>query len=96
MPLTLSERETIIVFNEQDKEAEVFTCSGRIKRELAALAASRSDEARQIRANAEGGETYTVPRKWVKVRASRILTDEQRGNLRQASANTRFTENRTV
>ncbi len=93
MALTLSERETIIVFNEQDPLAEVFTYNGRMKRELSGLACARPDDVQHTKTNTEGGETYTVPKKWVKIRASRILTEEQKENLRQASANTRFVGN---
>ena len=96
MALTLSERETIIVFNEQDPLAEVFTYNGRMKRELSGLVCARPDDVQHTKTNTEGGETYTVPKKWVKIRASRILTEEQKENLRQASANTRFVGNKTV
>lgn len=78
MALTGAEKETIIVFNERDKEAEVFTYNGRFLRELAELAGERPAEVELVRTNKEGGSTYHIPKKWVKIRASRILTEEQR------------------
>lgn len=84
MALTLSERETIIVFNEQDPLAEVFTYNGRMKRELSGLACARPDDVQHTKTNTEGGETYTVPKKWVKIRASRILSDAQRAAIDKA------------
>lgn len=79
--MNLSEKETIILFNEQEPLAEIFTYNQRMKRELAQLAKNRPDEARKIKTNSEGGETYSLPKKWVKIRAARILTDTQRRDL---------------
>lgn len=75
--LTREERETVIVFNESDKEAEVFTYNGRMQRDLGKLAKERPDEVKCIKTNEEGASTYRIPKKWVKVRASRILTEDQ-------------------
>lgn len=84
MALTLSERETIIVFNEQDPLAEVSTYNGRLKHELSGLACARPDDVQHTKTNAEGGETYTVPKKWVKIRASRILSAKELEQRRRA------------
>lgn len=81
--MNLLERETVITFNEQEQFAEVFTYNPRMKRELAALAISRPNETKKIKTNGVGGETYTVPKKWVKIRANRILTHEQRQELQE-------------
>ena len=81
--MNLLERETIITFNEREQIAEVFTYSPRMKRELSKLAANRADETKKIKTNGEGGETYTVPKKWVKIRSNRILSDEQRQELQE-------------
>ena len=78
MQLTNQERETIICFNEADKTATVFTYNGRMLRDLDKLAAERPDDCQHVKDNGTGGHTYTVPKKWVKVRASRILTDDQK------------------
>lgn len=84
MALTNLERETIICFNEAEPTAEVFTYNGRMLRDLAKLTKERPDEAQMIRDNGSGGMTYHVPKKWVKIRASRILSDAQRKTLDKA------------
>ena len=78
MALTRAEQETIITFNEQDKEAEVFTYNGRFLRELAELAGERPAEVELVRTNKAGGSTYRIPKKWVKLRAKRIVSEEER------------------
>lgn len=84
MSLSRLEQETIIVFNEQEAHAEIFTYNGRLRRELSELSAARPDDVRHTQTNTEGGETYAVPKAWVKVRASRILSDAQRAAIEKA------------
>ena len=76
--LTKLEKETIIVFNEAEQEAEVFTYNGRMLRELAKLAGDRPDDVEHVSDNGNGASTYRVPKKWVKIRASRILSERER------------------
>lgn len=78
MQLTNQERETIICYNEADKTATVFSYNRRMLRDLDNLAAERPEECQHVGGNGIGGHTYTVPKKWIKLRASRILTDEQK------------------
>ncbi len=78
MNLTREEMETIIVFNEKDTTASVFTYRPSIKRQLDSLCADRPDDVRKVKENTEGGVEYEVPKKWVKIRPSRILTEEQK------------------
>lgn len=78
MNLSSYEKETIIVFNESDNDAEIFTHNGRMLRELEKLITDRPDDVQHVKDNDTGGSTYRVPKKWVKIRASRILTDEQK------------------
>ena len=96
MALTRAEQETIITFNEQDKEAEVFTYNGRFLRELAELAGERPAEVKRIRTNTEGGSAYRIPKKWVKIRAGMLLTEEQRKARsergRRAAANLKYVD----
>lgn len=85
--LTSKEKETVIIFNEYDKEAEVFTYNGRILRDLCKLAQERQDEVQCIKTNDEGASTYRIPKKWVKVRASRILTEEEKKRVAEMGRN---------
>lgn len=83
MKLSNLERETVITFNEAENFAEVFTYNSRMKRTLAGLAADRPDDVQHIKTNPEGGAAYRIPKGWVKIRASRVLSEEQRAVMRE-------------
>jgi hypothetical protein len=72
------ERETIINYNEQDNTADVFTYNGALKRRLSELSSSRPNEIKQVDVNTYGGVTYTVPKSWIKIVPTRILSDENK------------------
>ncbi len=78
MYIPLEERETIITFNEKEPTASVYTMNGALIRKLEGLAQSRADDARRVKTYPDGAQEYEVPKKWVKVNASRILSDAQR------------------
>ena len=88
--LTNFDKETIICFNEAEPQARVCTYNGRMIRDLAKLAEDRPVDVKFISENGSGGYTYAVPKKWVKIRASRILSEEARAaateKLRRANA----------
>lgn len=86
---SLEERETIICFNELDSTAEVFTYNPALIRKLDALTDARSDEVTCTRAesiNGVGLRQYIVPKKWVKVNASRIISEEERAKRAEMMA----------
>ncbi|MDO4175652.1 MAG: immunoglobulin [Eubacteriales bacterium] len=78
MALTKHERETIICFNESEPTAEIFTYNKRLRRELAALTWDRPDDVLCIRANSADSCTYSIPKRWVKIRPTRVLSAENR------------------
>ena len=81
--LNRTERETIITFNETNDPAEIFTYSPTLIRKLDALANSR-ESVECYKVEVVGGVTsksYRIPKKWIKVTAPRVLTDEQRKEL---------------
>ncbi len=82
MGLTNIEKETIICFNEAGKATEVFTYRPSLIRQLDGLTEERPTEAMRVKANTEGGVTYTMPKTWVKIRPKRILTEEQKEKAR--------------
>ncbi len=82
--MTKAEQETIILFNEAEPTATVYTYNGALKRKISGLCDTRPQEARQTKDDGQGGLTFEVPKRWVKVKASTILTDEERA--RRASA----------
>lgn len=90
MSLSRVEQETIILFNEAEATASVYTYNGALKRKLSGLCEARPEEARQTKDDGRGGLTFTVPKRWIKVNAGPILTDEQRQALRER-AQARFT-----
>lgn len=71
------ERETVILFNEAEKTARVDTCNVKMKRQLIELNGNRPEDCKLIRQ-----EDYSVvcdiPKTWVKIRANRILSEEQK------------------
>ncbi|KRQ85847.1 hypothetical protein ABG79_02361 [Caloramator mitchellensis] len=68
MGLTLEERETIVLFNEKDKEAEIFTYNRALITKLKKLVKERPGEVQLKRDNGEGGFTFIVPKDWLGVR----------------------------
>ena len=78
MNIPKEERETIITYNEAEPTASVYTMNGALIRKLDGLAQSRPDDARRVKTYPDGAQEYEVPKKWVKVNAGPVLTDEQR------------------
>ncbi|HIX13392.1 MAG TPA: hypothetical protein H9985_07275 [Candidatus Anaerofilum faecale] len=81
MSVSRLEQETIINFNEAESTATVYTHNGALVRKLEGLADQRPDEVKRGRVFPDGGREYTVPKRWVKVNASRILTEEQKAGI---------------
>ena len=72
MELTKQERETIINFNEAEKEADVYTHNTALRRKLEALAREYPDDCRLARTYRDGEAVeYTVPKSWVYIRRPR-------------------------
>ena len=76
--LSRIEQETIILFNEAEPTASVYTYNGALKRKLTGLCETRSAEVKQTKDDGRGGITFEVPKRWVKVNASRILSEKQK------------------
>ena len=86
--MTGHEKETIILFNESDKEATVYTYNRAIQKKLRGLLAERPGEVHLVR-ETELMMECTIPKKWVKLRANRILSDAEL-EMRREIASTRF------
>lgn len=87
--MTRLEQETIINFNEAEATANIYTHNGALIRKLDALADQRPEEAKRGRSFPDGGREFTVPKRWVKVNASLILTEEERERRRERAKATR-------
>lgn len=89
MSLSKIEQETVVLFNEAEPTASIYTYNGALKRKLASLCDTRPSEAKQTQDDGRGGLTFEVPKRWVKVNAGMILTEEQR-QTRAEAARARF------
>lgn len=77
MRLTNVEKETVINFNEAERTASVYTHNEALKRQLLELCQSYPEQVRQSAANAWGGLTFELPKKWLKVSPPRKPTPAQ-------------------
>jgi hypothetical protein len=88
------EQETIILANEEESAARIETWSGRLRRKMETLLAERPEEVTVKRAEREdSADIYYFPRKWIKINAPRVLSDEERETLRQRGSATGFKSN---
>lgn len=76
--MTRFEQETIIGFNEAEATASVYTHNGALKRKLEKLAKERPADVQLSRRYPEGAVEYTIPKRWVRVNATRVLSEAQR------------------
>ena len=84
MSISRIEQETVILFNEAEANASVYTYNGTLKRKLSGLCSTRPEEARQTKDDGRGGLTFEVPKRWVKVNAGPVYTEEQRQAMNPA------------
>lgn len=87
--MTRLEQETIINFNEAEPTATIYTHNGALTRKLEALADQRPAEVKRGRIFSDGGREYIVPKRWVKVNAGLILTQEERERRSERAKATR-------
>ena len=71
------ERETIILFNEAEPDAEVYTHNGKLQKRILELCESRPDEASVLRGGSADGMTFRVPKRWVKIMPPRVPSQAQ-------------------
>ena len=83
--LSKIERETVIVFNEEESTAIVGTYNEKLKHRLFEYL-SKSNDCTLIKSNDDYVE-YSVPKKWIKVNMSRQYTDEQRQAMAERARN---------
>ena len=81
MKLTKMERETIINFTEAERTASIYTHNEALKRQLLELCRTHPEQVRQTDANAWGGLSFELPKKWLKVSPPRVLSPAQRAVL---------------
>ena len=87
MKLTNVEKETIINFSEAEYTASVYTHNEALKRQLSELCQTHPEQVRQTAANAWGGLTFELPKKWLRVTPPRVLSPAQRTVLDRMNQN---------
>lgn len=87
---TLAEQETIILYNQADKEAEIYTHDPVLIKKLNA----EPDVAKLKRDNGFGGYTYTLPKKELFIRLKRHLTGEHLEQKREIIKRVNMTRKR--
>jgi len=89
------ERETIILFNEAETTATVYTCNTQVKNKLKELSLKSSEVYRKN--EDEYSETYIIPKKIIKFSFPRELSKEEKQkravNLQQNIAKHNIQEN---
>lgn len=79
MSLSRYEQETIINYNEEEKEARIYTHNKAMRCRLEKLAQLRPEECRIERTSEDGkAADFVVPKAWIKIRPKRILSTEER------------------
>ena len=73
----------VININEAERKASIFTYNDALKKQLAALCESYPEQVRRTEDNGCGGETYELPKKWLKIKPPRILSAAQREVVEQ-------------
>ena len=89
MKLAKYERETIICFNEEEAEANVYTFNKKLREKLARLARKCPDKVRPVRKEPRGAVTYTVPKSCVSVREPYSDARRKADSLRAKTAKIR-------
>ena len=75
MSLLKVEQETIILFNEAEATASVYTHNAALQRVLLELCQTHPAQVRQTEDNRHGGLTFELPKKWVKITPPRALSE---------------------
>jgi len=81
MKLSKTEQETIILFNEAEAAASIYTHNAALCRQLSKLCADYPGQVRQAGDNGHGGLTFDLPKKWLRISSPRVLTPAQRAVL---------------
>lgn len=79
MNLSNYERETIILYNEAEKTAMIDTCNPSLIKRMDKCCTEYADCS--LVKKDEYGAKYVCPKKWVKVRPPRQLSDAQRREM---------------
>ena len=86
--LTKYEKETIILFNEGEDTASIYTFNAGLKKRLALFAKKYPGLCRQEKAHEQGGVSYVLDKSRLSIRLQPPMSEERR---RKASENAKQT-----
>lgn len=78
-----SSRKPLFFSTRRRPSASVYTYNGALKRKLTGLCHTRPTEARLTKDDERGGLTFEVPKRWIKVNAGPVYTEEQRQAMKE-------------
>lgn len=85
MQLSRYERETIILFNEAESTASVFTCNKILLKQIQMLCEKYPTLVHQDKNKGTGGLSYTLPKKWVKIVPPQVRSEAQKRVLAEVN-----------
>lgn len=86
MKLSNLEKETIILWNEAERETEIYTHSPALQKQLRDLCGQYPEQVHLTREGPYGSITVRLPKKWLRVVPPRILSPAQREVLEKMNA----------
>lgn len=94
MTLSRYEQETIVSFNEEEGEAGVYTHNKALLRKLKQLSEDRPAECKLERTSHNGqAADYIIPKAWVRITPTRILSEAEKEQRREAARKANFARN---
>lgn len=82
MKLTKYEKETIILFNEAEDEASIYTFNAGLKRRLAKFSRKYPALCRMVKSTAEGSVTYVMDKSRLSIRFVPPYSEERKAAAR--------------
>lgn len=86
MKLSNREKETIIVWNEAERDAEVYTYNPSLQHQLRDLCVQYPERVRLTNEGPHGSITVRLPKRWLRVVPPRVLSPAQREVLEKMNA----------
>ena len=84
MALTLLEQETIITFNREESEAEIYTFDPKMIRIFTKFSEEHPDLCQHVEPATElHAHIFTLDKEFISIRPKRVYSDEEREVLRQ-------------
>lgn len=88
--LTKYEKETIILFNEGEDTASIYTFNAGLKKRLALFAKKYPDLCRQEKTHEQGGVSYVLDKSRLSIRLQPPMSEERRQKASETAKQTGF------